>query len=79
MASADGDHIMIVQGLNGYCKGPMGCVSKDVWDIAQAPTQFQGEGSSHELAALLLTMTIHWSILNKYLLFVLLLGAKLSV
>ena len=54
----------------------LGELSKDDWNIAQAPTQFQGEGSSHELAALLLTITIHWSILNKYPLFLLLLDAK---
>ena len=30
----------------------------DTWRMAQAPTQFQGEGSSHELAALLLTEVV---------------------
>ena len=30
----------------------------DDWKLAQAPTQFQGEGSSHDLAALLLTEVV---------------------
>ena len=32
------------------------------WNSVKAPTQFQGEGSSHELAALLLTETIQYSL-----------------
>ena len=32
------------------------------WRMAQAPTQFQGEGSSHELAALLLSETVQHSL-----------------
>ena len=54
----------------------LGELSKDDWSSCQAPTQFQGEGSSHELAALLLTITIHWSSLKNHPLFVLLLDAK---
>ena len=37
-------------------------LSKDDWNLKQADTQFQGEGSSHELAALLLTETIQHSL-----------------
>ena len=32
------------------------------WNASQAPTQYQGEGSSHELAALLITETIQESL-----------------
>ena len=47
------------------------------WADAQAATQFQGSGSSHELAALLLTESIHHSLLvSKKPLFVLMLDAK---
>ena len=43
----------------------------------QAPTQFQGSGSSHELALLLLTETIqHCLFKAKHSIFVLLLDAK---
>ena len=34
---------------------------KDSWNASQAPTQYQGEGSSHELVSLLLTETIQES------------------
>jgi hypothetical protein len=34
----------------------------DKWRLAQAPTQFQGEGSSHELAALLLSEAVQHSL-----------------
>ena len=47
------------------------------WQNVQAPTQFQGEASSHELASLLLTETIQHSLyLYKKPIFVLLLDAK---
>ena len=47
------------------------------WARVQAPTQFQGSGSSHELAALLFTECIHHSIFTvKKPLFALLLDAK---
>ena len=54
----------------------LGELSKDDWSTCQAPTQFQGEGMSHELAALLLTCTIQNSLANKKPLYVLLLGAR---
>ena len=44
---------------------------------AQAPTQFQGEGSSHDLAAVLLTETIQLSLFKlKHPLYALFLDAK---
>ena len=47
------------------------------WSACQAETQFQGEGSSHELSALLLTETIQHSIfINKKPVFALMLDAK---
>jgi hypothetical protein len=47
------------------------------WAEVQAPTQFQGTGSSHELAALLLTEAIQYSLYTaKRPVFVLLLDAK---
>ena len=47
------------------------------WSDAQAETQFQGPGSNHELAALLLTETIQHSLfVDLKPLFVLLLDAK---
>ena len=47
------------------------------WAIVQAPTQFQGSGSSHDLASLLLTECIQTSLhIVKRPLFVLLLDAK---
>ena len=47
------------------------------WSACQAETQFQGEGSSHELSALLLTETIQHSIyVNKKPVFALMLDAK---
>ena len=54
----------------------LGELSKDDWAAKQAVTQFQGEGMSHEMAALLLTSVIHYSISLKKVLFVLLLDAK---
>ena len=52
-------------------------LSLDVWNKDQAETQFQGEGSTHELAALLLTETIQHSLysLNEPV-FILYLDAK---
>ena len=47
------------------------------WAKAQAPTQFQGAGSSHELAPIMLTEAIHHSLhITKKPVFVLLLDAK---
>ena len=46
------------------------------WNSLQAPTQFQGTGSSHELAALLLTEVILHSAAAKEPLFLLFLDAK---
>ena len=46
------------------------------WASVQAETQFQGEGSSHEVAALLFTETIQYSLfINKKPVFALLLDA----
>ena len=38
----------------------------DKWNAAQADTQYQGEGSSHELAALLVTETIQQSLYHHH-------------
>ena len=46
-----------------------------VWDKLQAPTQYQGSGSSHELAALLLTEVIQHSKAQNLPLFLLFLDA----
>ena len=54
----------------------LGMLSKSDWNSHQAPTQYQGDGMSHELAALLLTSTIHHSLQQKKPIFVLLLDAK---
>ena len=54
----------------------LGHLSKDDLKLAQAATQFQGEGMSHELAALLLTTAIQHSLSMKKVLFILLLDAK---
>ena len=49
----------------------------DKWNDAQAATQYQGEGSSHELAALLITETIQHSLHHlKQPLFLLFLDAR---
>ena len=49
----------------------------DNWNEAQAATQYQGEGSSHELASLLVTEAIQHSLYNlKEPLFMLLLDAR---
>ena len=48
-----------------------------IWEPHQAETQFQGKGSSHELAALLLTETIQYSLHSSMKpLFVICLDAK---
>ena len=54
----------------------LGELSKDDWKEVQAPTQFQGHGSSHELASLLLTTAIQYSTTSSDPVFVLLLDAK---
>ena len=54
----------------------LGDLSKENWKSCQAPTQYQGEGMSHELAALLLTCTVQNSLLSGKPLFLLLLDAK---
>ena len=55
----------------------IGSLYESGWAGVQAETQFQGTGSSHELAALLLTETIQFSLHSaKKPLFVLLLDAK---
>ena len=47
------------------------------WRLAQAPTQFQGEGSSHDLASLLLTEVVQHSLFKgKEPVFALFLDAK---
>ena len=47
------------------------------WAAAQAETQFQGSGSSHELAAILLTETIQHSLFSlKLPIFILYLDAQ---
>ena len=47
------------------------------WALSQAETQFQGEGSSHELAAVLFTETVQYSLFTgKNNVFALLLDAK---
>ena len=55
----------------------VGSLYESGWADAQAETQFQGRGSSHELAALLLTEAIQYSLFNsKQPLFVIFLDAK---
>ena len=55
----------------------VGSLYESGWAAAQAETQFQGTGSSHELAALLLTECIQYSIFTaKKPLFVIFLDAK---
>ena len=53
----------------------LGQLSKEDWNLVQAETQFQGEGMSHELAALLLTTTVQHSLSLKMPIFVLLVDA----
>ena len=54
----------------------LGELSKEDWLSGQAETQFQGESMSHELAALLVTITIQHSLNNKLPAFVILLDAE---
>ena len=49
---------LVSKGLDIYVKE----LSLDDWNIQQAPTQFQGSGMSHELAALLLTEVVQHSL-----------------
>ena len=64
---------IIAKALDTY----VGQLYGEGWAEAQAPTQFQGSGSSHELAALLLTETILHSLhVTKLPLYILLLDAK---
>ena len=64
---------LLSKGLDIYVRD----LSLDAWNDQQAPTQFQGEGMSHELAALLLTETIQHSLhVTKLPVFALFLDAK---
>ena len=54
----------------------LGELSKDDWLSCQAETQFQGDKMSHELAALLVTITIQFSLAKLIPVFILLLDAK---
>ena len=64
---------MLAKALDSYIGG----LYSDEWADAQAETQFQGSGSSHELAALLLTESVNFSLYSsKKPVFVLLLDAK---
>ena len=64
---------MISKALESY----IGSLYSDGWSDAQADTQFQGTGSGHELAALLLTESINHSLyVLKKPYFILLLDAK---
>ena len=55
----------------------VGRLNSPGWSACQAPTQFQGEGSSHDLAALLLTETILHSLYSNHkTVYVLLLDAQ---
>ena len=63
----------IAKALDKY----IGSLYETGWAAAQAETQFQGSGSSHELAALLLTETIQFSLFtSKKPLFCIFLDAK---
>ena len=64
---------LIAKALDFY----VGTLYSDGWADLQAETQFQGTGSSHELAALLLTEAINFSLFSaKKPVFLLLLDAK---
>ena len=55
----------------------VGRLNSPGWSACQAATQFQGEGSSHDLAALLLTETVQYSLhSNHKTVYVLLLDAQ---
>ena len=49
---------LLAKALDTY----VGQLYGDGWAMVQAPTQFQGTGSSHELAALLFTECIQFSL-----------------
>ena len=63
---------LLAKALDKY----VGSLYKTGWMECQAETQFQGPGSSHELAALLLSECIQHSLAIKKPLFVILLDAK---
>ena len=48
----------LAKGLDMYLRD----ICKDLWQDQQADTQYQGSGSSHELASLLLTEVIQYSL-----------------
>lgn len=64
---------LIAKGLDIYVRE----LSLSRWNAVQAPTQYQGEGSSHELASLAVTEAIQYSkfVLSKPI-FLLILDAK---
>ena len=64
---------LVAKGVDLYVKD----INMAAWRDDQAETQYQGEGSSHELAALLLTETIQFSLFNiKQPIFILYLDAR---
>ena len=64
---------LLAKALDVY----VGSLYESGWAAVQAETQFQGRGSSHELAALLLTECIQYSLhVTKRPLFVIMLDAK---
>ena len=64
---------LIAKGLDVYVRD----LSIDSWNDKQAETQYQGEGSNHELASLLITEAIQHSIFStKQPIFLLFLDAK---
>ena len=64
---------LLAKALDSY----VGALFSSSWAAAQANTQFQGAGSSHELAALLLTESINFSLYSaKKPVYLLLLDAK---
>ena len=64
---------LLAKALDKY----IGSLYESGWAAVQAETQFQGSGSSHELAALLLTETIQFSLFSaKKPLYVIMLDAK---
>ena len=64
---------LLAKALDSY----IGELYSGGWAAVQASTQFQGNGSSHELAALLLTESINYSLFcSKKPVFILLLDAK---
>ena len=63
---------IVAKGLDAYIRD----LSIRAWNDAQSSSQFQGEGSSHELAGLLLTECIQFSKSTKTPIFVLYLDAR---